>query len=621
MLKNIHIQFWTNWSSLDYIVNVSKIAIIVFVAFVLFTQFIPWYIGSDSVVYGLTGAHLLNGFYGHTNELLQETGRVEFVPNQWVKTIHNSAVPLMAPGFPVLIATALFVGGDYALLFLPAFIMILFFVAAERIATKLFGKYIGLFTLVLMASSSLIMNHGKLLLTEGAFSLFFIIGFYYLMRALRDERGMSIFLSSLFFSVATLIRSNGMIIFPIEIILISGLFILNFVKKEKDQRTLVRTSKNSSITSQMFKENNLKKIGLMLLPWIFVILFWLSFNMYFFGDPLTHIYSSFPDFPIQTSDIGTSSFQFLEVDENRITKSGKYFWKLMPNFLVQPCYDLEIEYCVNKIVFALSSFLLLISALLISLIKKRNRVEIIGCILLIFTFVFFFSSNSIAAFSPRFMIPIFPLIFMSIGFLIFNFIYPDIIKNQILKKYEIHNKSIIIVMLAFFLMYSGYIISETNSYKTLEKFAKNGFNFKNPELYNKIQDNPQGMSPNSVFVKTRGSAAVHFGVIPFNAFPNITIRDGFELSDLKTDTVELLKKIMYDGYNVYVKKNPRVHAEFDESFKRVLIQNHDMHMKDFSRTFCKLELNLAGSDNSTDEVCIGTFYDEFMEKKYNKTTS
>ena len=43
-------QFWSKWTIFDYVINISKIVIIGFVAIVLFAQFHVWYTDSTCKV-------------------------------------------------------------------------------------------------------------------------------------------------------------------------------------------------------------------------------------------------------------------------------------------------------------------------------------------------------------------------------------------------------------------------------------------------------------------------------------------------------------------------------------------------------------------------------------------
>jgi len=199
----------------DKTLNIIKIAIIVFTSFYLIGNFAPYYMGVDSLVYGVSAVNLANGTWGISNELLKETGLLEFVPHQWVKTVHNTAVPLGNPGIYGVAAFFYLLAGYYGLFYLGPIFTILLLIFSERIATKLFGKFTGLVTLVLVSTSGIILIHGLWLYTDLIFSVFFILGCFYLIKFLKERRTRLIFLCSVFFTISTFIRMNGLIFFAV----------------------------------------------------------------------------------------------------------------------------------------------------------------------------------------------------------------------------------------------------------------------------------------------------------------------------------------------------------------------------------------------------------------------
>jgi hypothetical protein len=78
--------------------DLIKISILVVVSFFLIGNFYPYWMGSDSYVYGITAINFVNGSYEYENEFLKETGNLDFVPYYWAITIDNSAVPFPSPG-------------------------------------------------------------------------------------------------------------------------------------------------------------------------------------------------------------------------------------------------------------------------------------------------------------------------------------------------------------------------------------------------------------------------------------------------------------------------------------------------------------------------------------------
>ena len=77
-----------------FLVNITKIVIICFVGLCLIGFFFPFYeYPNDSRGYGLHSIRLSNGDYEYTNELLESTGKWEYVPGSQVLTEHNSSIP------------------------------------------------------------------------------------------------------------------------------------------------------------------------------------------------------------------------------------------------------------------------------------------------------------------------------------------------------------------------------------------------------------------------------------------------------------------------------------------------------------------------------------------------
>ena len=143
-------------NSSHLILNFFKISIIIFVSVSLMASFDPFYFGSDTYLYGLSSIDLVNGKWGFTNEFLSDTGSVDFVPLQWVKTIQNTAVPIGSSGIYAISSIFYFIGGYYGLFYLGPIFTIVLLISSERIATNLFGRYVGLGALVLLASNATI---------------------------------------------------------------------------------------------------------------------------------------------------------------------------------------------------------------------------------------------------------------------------------------------------------------------------------------------------------------------------------------------------------------------------------------------------------------------------------
>ena len=170
---------------IDFI-NIAKIIIISFTAFYLLGNFFPFYEGDDASIFAFTSINLLDGSYSITNELLKETGSWDFVPVHWTKTIYNTAVPDINPGFPFLGTIAYIFGGIYGLFYLVPSITIIFLVLMDRIATNLFGRIVGLLTLLFLSSNFWILSYGIQFMSDIPFTLFFMGGCFYFLKYLHQ---------------------------------------------------------------------------------------------------------------------------------------------------------------------------------------------------------------------------------------------------------------------------------------------------------------------------------------------------------------------------------------------------------------------------------------------------
>jgi len=282
--SKIHLSVNKDLSILDFI----KIAIIVITSFYLLANFIPFYDGNDTLVYAVSAISLATtGTYEVTNDLMQEAGGMPFIPRQWVNTVHDTAIPIGSSGIYGLATIAYILGGNYGLFYLGPIFAVLLLIFSERIATKLFGSLAGLVTLVLVATDAMIFLNGRWLLTDTIFTVFFILGCFYLIRFLQQKRDSLILFSSIFFAISTFFRINGVIFFPFEILIVVGYFSFQKIKQKKDLNTK-SINKSSSLLFLQTKSKKLFKIGIFLLiPWLVYFLFFFSFNAYFFGDPLT----------------------------------------------------------------------------------------------------------------------------------------------------------------------------------------------------------------------------------------------------------------------------------------------------------------------------------------------
>ena len=143
-------QFLNQSSKLDLLVLLGKIIVIVFASSYLLGNFVPFYEGNDSYTLATIAMKISNGEYVDTNELLQKTGNIEFIPGDWSLSLDGKhTFPLGPIGYHFFTGMFYSSGNNFALFYLGPLIGILFLITSERVATKLFNKNVGFLTLLL----------------------------------------------------------------------------------------------------------------------------------------------------------------------------------------------------------------------------------------------------------------------------------------------------------------------------------------------------------------------------------------------------------------------------------------------------------------------------------------
>lgn len=186
-------------SKFDKILIIVKIILVVYVSIFLIGNFNPFYETIDG--YSLAGIaiQLSKGDFTISNELLQETGREEFVPGDWSLTSDGrEAFPLGDLGFHGITTFFYIVAGNYGFFYLGPVLGITFLILAERFSTKFFGKYVGFLTLLLLCTNHLIYRSFTNLQTEGTFLIFFILGCYFLLNFYQNRKPRLALLTSVF---------------------------------------------------------------------------------------------------------------------------------------------------------------------------------------------------------------------------------------------------------------------------------------------------------------------------------------------------------------------------------------------------------------------------------------
>lgn len=581
----------------DLALNIGKISIILLVAVFLIGNIIPFYEADDAHLYGVVAVNLSKGIYSETNELLEETGRSEFVGENRIKTIHNTSVPISGAGLSVVAAFFYLIGGYPGIFLISPIFGILLMIFTDRIATNLFGKYVGLLALLFLATSNLLFRNTISLQIESVFSVFLVLGAFFLIKALKSRKSYQFFLASLFFVFSAFIRISGVIFLPAEIFVIVGYFIFTTIWQERlvNYKNQIATSKSKIDIAKLFSKSKLKTGILILIPWMIFFIFYFSYNAYFFGDALTNygtvepvadiskIYETEPD----------SLLKFEKQDFENLKEYSKYLLPYQMPAIFNRSSDNFKNILGNEWLGGITLSILL-SILLFSLFKKKKRIELLTFSALILANLWFFSAITTehrASFgvAARYMLPSFILSSIMYGFIIMEFFN---FKGFIKKKSVIFSikflKVVVLILIIGFFFFAFYF------WPTMDGMLNTGINFGNiKEFASRYPLDLEGLENNDVGLAAGTDKIREYGVIPFSLGAPNAISD---------ESVILLKKILQDGYDVYVLKEPA--KEYEKDVLLVLINDHGFIIKDHSKSFCKILISEQEKFQETDDVCL-----------------
>jgi len=618
-----------NSRKLIIILDLLKISFIVFIAFSSLAIIIPYYNETDSYIYANTAIHLAEtGEYGFSNELLKETGKWEFIPWTYSKTVHNVAIPIGAGlGMHGISALAYLVGGYYGLFYLAPIFSILLIIAVDRICINLFGRFVAFVAVILTGTNSVIHLMGAQLLSENIFTFFFIIGIFFLVKFFRSKNEIFILLSSSFLVTAAFIRLIGIISFPLEIILVLGFLFLPKLSKSYINTKSKTTNPNFLNYYKKNQKKIFRSIVLMSIPWIFFFLFFAAYNSYNFGDPFVGILQS-------RTPTGSSTYTVTAVLNNL---SLDFFQWItygaglqLPEKLVSIFTDKSIFQPKENTLLGIISLLILLLGFVVSFLTKNKRPEIIILCLFIFGIIAFSSlgwmrshpnleefSLTTLTFRPysaiRYMLPAFPFFYMIFGFIIQKLwkINSESITNIHLKNLTKILKFGFLALVILFLVTSFY---DSNAIQWL--FLYDIFN-PQAALEFHFPIDFEGLPEKSVIVGAEEFKAVEMGKIPFFPYHGFNFyRINFEPESIPQEPIQTLKKILVEqtitgpssnlseGYSVFVLKE---HWYFDTTYYYHLESHHGIILKDYSKSFCKMELvselSSKGIDPKLDEIC------------------
>jgi len=617
-----------NSSKLFLILDLLKISFIIFVAISFVAQMMPYFEGSDSYVLANTAINLANnGKYGFSNELLQETGLWEFVPYSYSKTVQNVAVPMQSSiGMHGMTTIAYLLGGYYGLFYLTPIFSILLIIAVDRICINLFGRFAAFIAVVLTGTSSIIFFMGTQLMSESIFTFFFIIGIFFLVKFFRNKDETTILLSSSFLVASSFIRPNGIISFPVEILLVLGFLFLPIILKNHINIESKTTSNSFYISYKKNRKKIFRIIFFMSIPWLFFFLFYAAYNSYYFGDPTVFITEVKPPTgALQNVKYGLNNFSldFFQWIEYHTAL-------LLPDELLEslPLADgKKYPHPREDVWVGIISLLILFSAFIVSFLTKNKRPEIITFGLFIFGTIAFYSfawmsiNPSLAPqtflqfsrhIAVRFMIPAIPLFFMLVGFLMFK-----VWKINTESILNIHFKTLAkILKFGFLVLVISFLVVSFYNSNTLNGQINNIFVNPQEKLEKHFPIDLEGLSEKSVLVCVGCHKAIEINVIPFFPFTGFNFwKINIEPESIPQEPIQTLKEllkgkattgprsILNEGYEVFVLKE---NTAVEKAYYRYLESHHGIILKHYSKSFCKMglvdELKLS-SESKPDEIC------------------
>jgi len=584
-------------------------------------NFAPFYWGSDAHIYGFGSVNIVNGSYEYTNEFLQNPEYVGFFFGPFIKTIHQTLIPVGNIGIYGLGAFSYFLGGYYALFYLGPIITILFFIISERVITKLFGSFAGLVALIFLSTDVIVLFYGRALLTDSIFSLLLILGCFFLINFLKEKTSTSILLCSGFLTAATFFRLNGIIFLPIEILIVFSYFFFHYIKNRKEGIELINSRKSYLYFLKPLSKKEIKKIVkftcYILGPWSIFFIFLLGFNSYFYGDPFTTYLEQKKG--IETGNIISSYLMF---DSERFESIISYSAQFLPDrtyFWTEPLDEQQLELILarpasfnsvllDQFYLSIISFSFLFSALFISLYFKINRKEIIVFIIFILGLLFFYSSSQIVSLveiTIRYMIPTLPFSFGILGYLMYRAWKINYQKISF-KYYQIISKSLkgfLIIIFTIFLLSSLYYSEPVDSI-----IIKQNFKIKNPQAFaDWYLLKYEGLPEKSILLHGKGRVDIwEYHAIPFNPFSGYNEKTQlWKNIETKTQPIKMMNELLDKGYSLYVFKEKNLG---DPSYYRYLEAEHGLILKEHSETFCTLirSENASAANNiqkKSDEIC------------------
>ncbi len=546
------------------LVKITKIVIIVFISFSVLGQFVPFFEGSNSYFYGIASILFVDEGLTVTNPFLEKYETNEFLIENWLRTNENEMTPMSGNGLIALGGIAYFFGGYFALYYLSPILFIILLIVSERIATKLFGKYAGLITLIILSASNLLFRNSIQLHTESLFCLLFILGTYFLIKFGRTNQTYLVLIASTMFAFSSTVRLTGIILLPIEFFILS-IFIIN------------NRSKNKKIISLIFA----------VVPWVIFLLVFAYGNILTTGEPFV-VYGTLNEG--YTRFFESSPLSLIAFEETDFENAKQYSKYLLPYIFVGAfnSIDNNFENILGEHWIGLIPIIIISLIFIFSYKSRSKKLEVFVITLFILGIIWIYGSITSEELGElgvpgRYVLPGFVLSSMLFGYAIEQ-IFSKIRKR---KGTKIKLLQLTLVSSLFVIVMISYNFSPAIAMFDQENYFKNPFDYER-----EFPLNDEKILEDSIIVTPVGARSQEYNLASFRL---ITI------NHTSINSINLLQDIIKEKDNVYAFKIPFNNGE--KNMIQNLIDNHEFILEEFSETFCKMKLK-SEQKSISDEKCL-----------------
>ena len=154
---------------------------------------------------------------------------------------------------------------------------------------------------------------------------------------------------------------------------------------------------------------------------------------------------------------------------------------------------------------------------------------------------------------------------------------------------------------------------------SIQDFSQRGFHFNNPAQYSNSYENLEKLPEKSIIVGHIGRMTLLHTDTHFYPYNNKFIETQGNTERIQIDKLNTLKNLLENGYTVYAFKNNMF--VYDKKYFDFLETEHGIILKDYSQTFCKLELISEKKESNnikSDPICFTDVTDR-TKKIWNVT--